>query len=148
LGLLLYLLIALREELAFRAYPLRSLNYKLGAFQAQLIIAVIFIAEHVVGGMTWAQAILGSGTGAILFGLAALKTKGIALPMGIHAAWNFTQWCTGFKNEPGIWQTVIDKGNEAKVEQIGFICYLLVMWTAILILYYYPNKNKSENPLP
>jgi membrane protease YdiL (CAAX protease family) len=146
-GLLLYLLIALREELAFRAYPLRSLNYKLGTFYAQLIIAIIFIAEHMIGGMTWTEAILGAGTGAILFGLAALKTKGIALPMGIHAAWNFTQWCAGFKNEPGIWQTVIEKGNETKVEQIGLICYLTVMWAAILIIYYYPDKKKSENLL-
>jgi membrane protease YdiL (CAAX protease family) len=146
-GLLLYLLIALREELAFRAYPLRSLNYKLGAFYAQLIIAVIFIAEHVVAGMTWIEAILGAGTGAILFGVAALKTKGIALPMGIHAAWNFIQWCAGFKNETGIWQTVIEKGNETKVEQIGLICYLVVMWTAILIIYYFPDKKIPENLL-
>ena len=96
---LLYFLIACREEIAFRGYPLRSLNYVIGPWWAQLIIAIIFSIEHIVGGMSWIHAFLGSGIGAILFGIAALKTKGIALPIGLHAAWNFGQWCMGFKNE-------------------------------------------------
>jgi hypothetical protein len=126
-NLLLYLLTSCREELAFRGYPLRSLSYVMSSWKAQLIIAVIFSLEHVIGGMTWIQAFLGAGVGAILFGIAALKTKGIALPIGIHAAWNFGQWCVGFKNEPGIWQAITEKGYESIVERNGFISYLLVM---------------------
>jgi len=141
-NLVLYFLIACREELAFRGYPLRSLAYVMGAWKAQLIIAVIFSLEHVIGGMTWIQAFLGPGVGAILFGLAALKTKGIALPIGIHAAWNFGQWCMGFKNEPGIWQAITDKGYESIVERNGLISYLLVMGLAILVFYYYRPKIK------
>jgi membrane protease YdiL (CAAX protease family) len=143
--LLLYFLVACREELAFRGYPLRSLNYVMGSWKAQLIIAVIFSLEHVIGGMTWVQAFLGSGVGAVLFGVAALKTKGIAMPMGIHAAWNFGQWCVGFKNEPGIWQAITEKGYEVKVEQAGLICYLLVMGLAILAFYYYGNTTNSNS---
>ncbi len=84
--LLLYLVLAAREELAFRGYPLRSLAYALGPWKAQLIIAMIFAFEHAAGGYTWAQAFLGAGVGAVLFGLAALKTNGIAFPIGLHAA--------------------------------------------------------------
>jgi CAAX protease family protein len=146
LNLLLYFLIALREEIAFRGYPLRSLNYALGSWWAQAVIAIIFSLEHVLGGMTWMHAFLGSGIGAILFGMAAIKTNGIALPIGLHAAWNFGQWCMGFKNEPGIWKTIVEKGFESKVEMNGFISYLVVMIMAILVFYFYkPGESVQKS---
>jgi len=145
LNLLLYLSVAFREELAFRGYPLRSLNYAIGPWGAQLVIALIFVTEHVVGGMTWPQAILGSGLGALLFGLAALKTKGLALPIGLHSAWNFVQWLLGFKNGTGWYKVVVEKGNEAKVELVGGISYLLVMGMAILAFYYWKRGPESSS---
>ena len=144
-NLLLYFLSASREELAFRGYPLRSLAYATGPWKAQLAILIIFSLEHVAGGMTWTQAFLGAGVGAILFGLAALRTKGIALPIGLHAAWNFGQWCMGFKNEPGILQGVTEKGYENTVEINGWISYLLVMALAISAFYYYKRTGTKKN---
>jgi membrane protease YdiL (CAAX protease family) len=138
---LLYLFVACREELAFWAFPLRSLVYALGSWKGQLFIAVIFSLVDLFGGMVWMMAILGSGTGAILFGMAALKTKGIALPIGLHAAWNFGQWSWGFKNMPGIFQAVIKKGYESRVENNGLLAYLFVMGLAILTFYFYHNKE-------
>src|SRR6478736_9821146 len=61
LPLLLYLFVACREELVFRSYSLRSLGYSLTPIIALIIITVIFILEHVVSGMTWKMAMLGSG---------------------------------------------------------------------------------------
>jgi membrane protease YdiL (CAAX protease family) len=138
---LLYLFVACREELAFRAFPLRSLVNVLGSWRGQLIIALIFSLEHLISGMDWKMAIFGSGTGAILFGIAALKTKGIALPIGLHAAWNFGQWSWGFKNMPGIFQAVVKKGYESRVENNGLFVYLFVTGLAILIFYFYQNKE-------
>jgi membrane protease YdiL (CAAX protease family) len=139
----LYFVLALREELAFRGFPLRSLNYAMGSWKSQLIIALIFSLEHLAGGYTLFQAFLGAGIGAILFGIAALKSKGIALPIGIHLSWNFGQWCAGFKNEPGIWQNFIERGFEEKHEQISFAFYILVMSLAILAFYFYHKKENS-----
>lgn len=141
INLLLYIMVALREEIAFRGYPLRSMNYVVGPWKAQLFVAIIFILEHVIGGMTWPQAILGSGTGALLFGLAALKTKGIALPIGLHLAWNFGQWFFGFKNETGFYNAVVEKGYEVEVEQIGMLCYLLIMGLGMLSFYYWRKPH-------
>jgi membrane protease YdiL (CAAX protease family) len=138
----LYFLVAIREELAFRGFPLFSLNYSFGLWTAQLIILVLFSLEHIAGGMTWIQAFLGPGTGALLFGLAALKTKGIALPIGLHAAWNFGQWCFGFKQEPGIFHGLVDKGFESVVERNSWISYLLIMAIAITIFYFIDQKLK------
>ena len=139
--LTLYILVALREELAFRGYPLFSLNYGFGLWASQLIILVIFSLEHIAGGMAWVEAFLGAGTGAMLFGFAALKTNGIALPIGLHAAWNFGQWCLGFKKETGLLHGIAEKGFENVVERNAWICYLLIMATAIVIFYFYRPKN-------
>lgn len=140
LSFLLYLVLATREEIAFRGFALRSLSYKIGPWKAQLIIAFIFALEHMAGGFTWQQAFFGSGAGAVLFGLAALRTKGIALPVGLHAAWNFGQWCFGLKNIPGIWQVSVSKGFEEKNEQIIMMCYLIVTGLTITSLFLYPLK--------
>lgn len=141
----LYILGAVREELAFRGFPLFSLNYRFGFWTAQIIIFILFSLEHVAGGMTWLQAFLGAGTGALLFGLAALKSNGIALPIGIHSAWNFGQWCLGFKKETGLLQGITEKGFENVVERNAWISYLVIMTVAIIVFYFYkPMTNKAR----
>jgi membrane protease YdiL (CAAX protease family) len=137
----LYILVAVREELAFRGYPLFSLNYSYGLWTSQLIIFIIFSLEHIAGGMTWGQALLGAGTGALLFGFAALKTNGIALPIGLHAAWNFGQWCLGFKKETGLFHGIAEKGFENVVDRNAWISYLLIMTVTIVAFYFYHPKK-------
>jgi len=142
--LLLYILVAIREELAFRGYPLFSLNHRFGLWTTQIIILIIFSLEHVAGGMTWFQAFLGTGTGALLFGFAALKTNGIALSIGLHAAWNFGQWCLGFKKETGLFHGIVEKGFENVVERNGWISYLVIMIIAVVIFYFYKPENTMK----
>ncbi|MFB6456648.1 CPBP family intramembrane glutamic endopeptidase [Chitinophaga sp. Hz27] len=131
---LLYLLVATREELVFRSYALRRLNQQLGSSVAVAIITVIFIAEHIIAGMPWLVAIIGSGLGAVLFGIAALKTKGLALPLGLHAAWNFGQWSLGFKGEPGIWKALTASGYEQQMQQVGLGAFVVAMLSGILLV--------------
>lgn len=138
----LYILVAVREELAFRGYPLFSLNYSYGLWTSQIIIFIIFSLEHIAGGMTWGQAFLGAGTGALLFGFAALKTSGIALPIGLHTAWNFGQWCLGFKKETGLFHGIAEKGFENVVDRNAWIGYLLIM-TVTLVAFYFYHPEKS-----
>ena len=130
----LYLLIACREEIAFRGYPMRVLNSSLGAIGAQIIIAIIFIIEHRIGGMTWIESVIGPGMGAIFFGVAVLKTKGLALSTGLHTAWNFVQWFLGFKPEHGVYQITVEKGFENNTQLIGWVSYIFVMGLGICII--------------
>ena len=46
------------------------------------------------------------------------ERKGIAFPVGLHAAWNFGQWIFGFKNVPGIWEAIVEKGYGPEVMNI------------------------------
>lgn len=140
--LILYILAGFREELVFRSYSLRSLSYSLTPLLAMVIITAIFSIEHLVSGNTWQNAILGSGTGAVLFGLAALKTKGLALPLGLHIAFNFGNWALGFKGRPGIWEVIVEKGYDAYVNNIGMAAYLFVMGLAIIGVCVFYKKEK------
>lgn len=127
LTLLLFILAGTREELVYRSYFLRNLSNSLTPFLALVIMTVVFSIEHLVAGDTWQNGILGAGTGAVLFGLAALKTKGLALPLGLHIAWNFGNWALGFKGRPGIWEVIVEKGYDTQVNNIGMAAYLFVM---------------------
>jgi membrane protease YdiL (CAAX protease family) len=149
LPFLLYLFIACREELVFRSYSLRSLDFSFSSLIALIIITAIFILEHVIAGVSWKMAIIGSGLGGVLFGVAALKSRGLALPLGLHSAWNFGQWVVGFKNKPGIWNAVVDKGFEKQTENISLTAFAIVMLLAIIaiILFYKRKTKQSTKPL-
>lgn len=137
-SIILYFIVALREELVFRSFALRSLANSSNPIFALILITIIFILEHIISGMSWKMAVIGSGFGGILFGLAALKTKGLALPIGLHFSWNFTQWILGFKDDTGVWKEVVEKGHEANAENValtGFVIAMIIGISSILMIY-------------
>ncbi|MGH8263035.1 MAG: CPBP family glutamic-type intramembrane protease, partial [Steroidobacteraceae bacterium] len=74
--LITFLALSCREELAFHGYPLRQLERLAGLWSAQVIIALAFAIEHRIGGMPWTRALLGPVAGSLLFGTAAIATRG------------------------------------------------------------------------
>jgi membrane protease YdiL (CAAX protease family) len=143
LQLAVYLAAACREELVFRGYSLRRLDRQFGPWIAQAVLFGLFVLEHRIGGMSWLASSLGAGTGALLFGLASLKSRGLALPLGLHVAWNAGQWLGGFKGTPGIWRAVVEPGFEAPAERLGFVAYLAAALFAALIIYFYYRHETS-----
>lgn len=135
IALLAYVALASREELAFRGYPLRRLNDCFGIWSAQFVVALVFALEHVAGGSTWASAFLGAFVGSLLFGMAALAMRGLAVPIGLHAAWNFGQWTLGEKETSGLWRPVVEQGYKQHVDHMGMLGYLLVFGSAIVGFY-------------
>ena len=124
--LVVFLLLASREELAFHGYPLRRLESVYGEWVAQAVVALIFALEHVAGGSSWANAFIGSGVGSLLFGMAAIASRGLALPIGLHAAWNFGDWLRGGKDSVGVWKAVVDEAFAGSVETAGMVSYVVL----------------------
>jgi membrane protease YdiL (CAAX protease family) len=127
ISLLVFLALSSREELAFHGYPLRRLQSAWGIWPAQLFIAALFALEHVIGGSSWTNALLGPAIGSLLFGMAAIATEGLAVPVGIHAAWNLGHWALGFKDTPGLWQPITAPGEEDRAHAVGTVSYIVVM---------------------
>lgn len=145
---LTYLLLSAREELAFRGFPLRKLASDLTPWKAQMIIALLFAIEHLLGGATWPNAIFGACMGSLVFGMATLLSRGLALPIGIHAAWNFGDWARGGKGEGGIWISVVDPKAAEMAQITGMAAYVAVMALALGALWFGYPRARLTNPLP
>ena len=137
------------EEVAFRSYPFLKLNKVFGLRITQVIIAVSFALYHIIQGWGFQIAFLGPGIWAFVFGLAAVWSKGIAVPTGIHMALNLIQQLVGMKSgdSESIWLLTLPENISdaamAQAETWGIITQLLVLAAAIICIEIYIRKNNS-----
>jgi membrane protease YdiL (CAAX protease family) len=83
---------AVTEELLFRGILFRWLEQFGGSWVALLVTSAIFGAVHLNNPNASAIAAVGIAFEAgVMLGAAYMLTRSLWLPMGIHAAWNFTQ---------------------------------------------------------
>ena len=94
-GAWLYLAVAFSEELLFRGYLFQRLEKALGRWRTQWLVALLFAAVHWGNpGMTGSTRILASlsiAMAGLLLGLCYLRTRSLALPIGLHLGWNWAQ---------------------------------------------------------
>lgn len=94
-GLYIFLFAALMEENLFRGFIFQRLLDGLGTWPAQIALASLFALLHLgnpgMEGSTEIVASLDLFLGAVLLGLAYLRTRSLALPVGLHLGWNWTQ---------------------------------------------------------
>lgn len=125
--------LAFMEELTFRAYSLRRLTEATGIWPAQIIIAFLFALYHTVGGgPSLLSTLTGPGFWAFIFGAAALRSGGIALPTGLHFAANFVLVAIGEKRDfPSVWTIQFEKTTtpalQAQAEQAGMIAQVFIL---------------------
>jgi membrane protease YdiL (CAAX protease family) len=94
-SLLLFAGVALAEELLFRGFVFQRLMSGLGPWAAQLVTAAFFLLTHLNNpGMAGSVRVLASINiflASILFGLAFIRTRSLAMPLGIHWMANCVQ---------------------------------------------------------
>jgi membrane protease YdiL (CAAX protease family) len=120
-GLCAFLFVALMEENLFRGFLFQRLVDGVGAPAAQIALASLFALGHWGSpGMqdsTRLVASLDLFLGAVLLGLAYLRTRSLALPVGLHLGWNWTQGhvlgfgVSGYE-EAGWWQPIFQGQTE------------------------------------
>jgi uncharacterized protein len=92
---LLFAGVAVAEELLFRGFIFQRLIAGLGQWPAQLILAGYFLLTHLNNpGMTGDVKILAGINiflASIMFGLAFIRTKSLATPLGLHFMANLVQ---------------------------------------------------------
>lgn len=154
-SLLLFAGVAAAEELLFRGFVFQRLISGLGQWTAQLIIAAFFLLTHLNNpGMTGSVKFMASINiflASILFGLAYIRTRSLAMPLGLHFMANFVQGgILGFGvsgteqsgllipvfGEAPVWLTGGQFGLEASLP--GLICIVITL----LLLYTRKQKTK------
>lgn len=87
--------VAVAEELMFRGFLFQRLLAGLGEWPAQILVGGFFLLTHLdnegMHGATKIWAGINIFLASILFGLAYLRTRSLALPIGIHFMANVTQ---------------------------------------------------------
>ncbi len=125
-----FLALACMEELGFRGYALRTLVRAMGMWRAQTIVAVAFGFCHVAFGWSWINILLGVIPSALLFGIAATSSRGLAMPIGIHAGLNFAQWAV--TDNSGIWKLVL---NDRLQPRVGILSRIISMAVALFVAF-------------
>jgi uncharacterized protein len=147
--------IALAEELLFRGFVFQRLLSGLGLWPAQLLTAAFFLLTHLnnpgMSGSIKVMASINIFLASMLFGLAFIRTKSLAMPLGLHWMANWMQGgVLGFGvsgtagsglfkpvfGEAPIWLTGGPFGLEGSLP--GLICVVLM-----LILLYRMNSTKQ-----
>lgn len=94
-GVLLMAAVAIAEELLFRGFLFQRLIDGLGVWPAQVLMGGLFVLTHLnnpgMEGATRVWAGVNIFLASVLFGLAWVRTKSLALPIGIHFMANVTQ---------------------------------------------------------
>ncbi len=89
------LFVGLFEENLFRGFLFQRLLDGTRVWVAQLVLAAFFAMAHWgnpgMHGATKLWATLNIALAAVFLGLAYLRTRSLALPVGIHLGWNWTQ---------------------------------------------------------
>ncbi|HSN49402.1 MAG TPA: CPBP family intramembrane glutamic endopeptidase [Flavobacterium sp.] len=150
-GFSLYLLVAVAEELLFRGFMFQRLIQAFGQWPAQLVLAGLFLLTHINNpGMTGTVKILASVNifiASIMFGIAYLKTKSLAMPIGLHFMANFMQGTVlGFgvsgSKDPSLFKPVFDNapiwlsGGEFGIEaSILGLCFVILITICLYFCY-------------
>ncbi len=150
-GLYLFLIGSLLEELLHRGFIFQRLIDGIGFWGAQFIIASLFALGHSGNpGMedtTFIIASLDLFIVSLIFGLAYFITKSLALPIGLHLGWNWSQgnilgfgvsghehtgWFTPILNDKAQWVTGGEFGPEASIASLVVGLVVFVLFIAFL----------------
>lgn len=146
LTVLSFLAWAAVEELGFRSYALFRLKDAWGFWPAQIIVALAFAVHHLIAGFPLIPALLGTTVGSMAYGTAAIASRSVALPIGLHAAWNMGQWLLGEKEYPSPWRLEISEtaiGNVQIAGVLGF--YVLYGLLIVAFLRYHKTRERRSN---
>jgi len=128
---------AFQEEVGFRSYFLQKLQTVKGTWITQLTIAILFAVYHIVGGQDILTAMLSTGLWSVVFGLAAVYSRGLALPTGIHAASTIAQALLSMKTNDGFMGIFLlqpTRNMPDNVTAVVLIAQSMVLLTTIIIL--------------
>ena len=86
-----FMIVALEEEFHYRGYGLYTLAQAIGFWPAPTLSSLLFGYSHFgKSGETW-LGVFNAGAGGLLFCLLLRRSGNLWMPIGFHAAWDWTQ---------------------------------------------------------
>jgi membrane protease YdiL (CAAX protease family) len=153
---ILFVIVALNEEILFRGYILNNLLDTSNKYVALLISALIFSMLHSLNPNFSFLAFINILLAGIILGSTYIFTRNIWFPISLHLFWNFLQGpvmgysVSGMKIE-SIYKVNLTGSDIINGGQFGFegslVCTLLLIPAILMILFYYQKFYKKTADL-
>jgi membrane protease YdiL (CAAX protease family) len=146
--LLAFFPLAYMEEIIFRGYAFIKIQKALGLWPAQILLALLFSWYHDFTGLTFFAQLMGPGVWALIYGIAAVWSKGLAFPTGLHMAINVVLAIVGQKDaRHAIWNleypVEITPVLSEQTENIGIMLQACILILGIILTEYYRRSTLS-----
>ncbi len=152
---LLFVVVAITEELLCRGYILRNLMLSFNKYVALVISAVIFALLHIANPNLNILSLIDLFLAGIFLGISYIYTKNLWFPIALHFSWNFFESLFGFnvsgQNTYSIIHLQINENNIFNVGEFGFEGSVLSIGfqiIAILLIYVYFEKKPFASAHP
>lgn len=142
LSCLTFITLSVMEEVAFRGYFLKKLQGALGVRAAIYITSICFGLYHGLN----VESAIGPATWGLTFGVLALWSRGLAVPIGFHAGLNYVPALLGEKlryADPVWTLSVADESGVATLQTIAGVLQLVVLVTGVMLVEIYIRRQKN-----
>jgi CAAX protease family protein len=146
-SLLIALLLLLPEELLFRGYAFQRLIQAVGVWPGILISAILFGLYHLAGSGMWGIGaffrVAMPALGGVVFGWLAVRTRGLALPIGLHLGGNWVQAAVlSFRPQPdagplAAWTAYLNESQQWALngpDLPSHLPFIVTMFLAVVVL--------------
>jgi membrane protease YdiL (CAAX protease family) len=142
--------LAFMEEVAFRGFVFFKLKKIIGLRFTIIVTSILFAYYHDLSGASFITQLLGPGIWGVIYGVAAIWSKGLAVPTGIHIGANVVLASLGMKDSYyAIWMvgysSEISESTQSHTEMIGIIVQLILLLFGIIMTELYLRKRKKSN---
>jgi len=147
---LLFIFVAIAEEVMFRGYILRNLMLSVNKYTALIISSLLFALIHLGNpNITWFS-FFNIVLAGVFLGLSYIYTKNLWFPIALHLSWNLFQTLIGFKvsgqESYSIIEFSIKENNLLNGGEFGFEGSILsVGFILVSIGFIYKHYKKQEN---
>ncbi|MDP5061780.1 MAG: CPBP family intramembrane metalloprotease [Maribacter sp.] len=150
--ILLFILVAILEEVLFRGYIQKNLMLSFNKYVALIIASALFALIHGANPNISLFSLLGLFLAGMALGATYMYTKNLWYPIAFHFSWNLFQSLLGF-NVSGqdiysIIEFTVPENNKINGGQFGFEGSIFSLLTELilvfLIIYYYQKKKKPQ----
>ncbi|WP_405398062.1 CPBP family intramembrane glutamic endopeptidase [Maribacter sp. Asnod2-G09] len=149
---LLFILVAILEEVLFRGYIQKNLMLSFNKYVALIVASALFALMHGANPNISLFSLLGLFLAGMALGASYMYTKNLWYPIAFHFSWNLFQSLLGF-NVSGqdiysIIEFTVPENNKINGGQFGFEGSIFSLLTELIlvlaIIYYYQIKKKPQ----
>lgn len=150
--LLIFVFVAISEELLFRGYILKNLMQSFNKYLALFISAIIFSLMHGMNPNISTFNLFGLFTAGLALGATYIYTQNLWFPISFHFSWNFFQSLLGFnvsgRDIYSLLEIKIPNANISNGGQFGFegsvFAPIIELILVFSVVYYYKKKKAIQ----